>query len=278
MASRSERQKRSASGKKSSPQIVKTTYTSKEVAIPHDFLTTTRSDAEPTTVQRIDFKSSPIPEYDGCYATVLENVLSPSECAQLLRLAEASSPTGGWAPALLNVGPGYEMLAKDVRFHDRIIWDNEEIVKRIWDRCLKADGIADELSIHEETWGRGSNAGSMKWRMTKVNERMRFLRYGPGHYFKSHCDGAYETPDGSQRTFYTIQLYLNDSLASGGDLKGGATSFHAPRNEERRINVNPRMGRVLIFQHAKLLHSGDEVTQGIKYTMRSDLLYEEVEE
>ena len=114
------RQKRSASGKNSAPQqIVRTTYTSKEVTIPDDFLIATRDDAEPITVQRIDFKSSPLPEYDGCYATVLENVLSPSECAQLLRLAEASSPTGGWAPALLNVGPGYEMLATNVRFHDR---------------------------------------------------------------------------------------------------------------------------------------------------------------
>jgi hypothetical protein len=33
-------------------------------------------------------------------------------------------------------------------------------------------------------------------------------------------------------------------------------------------------GRVLIFQHRRLLHSGDDVKAGIKYTMRSDLMYE----
>jgi len=257
---------------------MKTSYTSNPVHIPQDFLTTIRDDAEPITVQRIDFKSSPLPEYDGCYATVLENVLSPSECAQLLRLAEASSPTGGWAPALLNVGPGAEMLATHVRFHDRIIWDSDEITSRIWNRCLQAPGIAEELSTHEERWRSWRTNESVKWRMTKVNERMRFLRYGPGQYFKSHCDGPYETPDGKQRTFYTLQLYLNDSVTSGGELKGGATTFHAPRDEARRLDVEPKMGRVLIFQHADLLHSGDEVTQGLKYTMRSDLLYEMAEE
>ncbi|KAF7984179.1 hypothetical protein HWV62_16864 [Athelia sp. TMB] len=80
-------------------------------------------------------------------------------------------------------------------------------------------------------------------------------------------------PDGKQRTWYTLQLYLNDSLASGGDLKGGATTFLSS-DESRKVAVEPKMGRVLLFQHAHLLHSGDEVTRGTKYTMRSDLLYE----
>jgi hypothetical protein len=44
----------------------------------------------------------------------------------------------------------------------------------------------------------------------------------------------------------------------------------------RRLDVDPKMGRVLIFQHAHLLHSGDEVQEGMKYTMRSDLMYERV--
>jgi hypothetical protein len=42
----------------------------------------------------------------------------------------------------------------------------------------------------------------------------------------------------------------------------------------RRLDVDPKAGRVLIFQHRGLLHSGDEVLEGVKYTMRSDLLFE----
>lgn len=41
-----------------------------------------------------------------------------------------------------------------------------------------------------------------------------------------------------------------------------------------RIDVDPLAGRVLIFQHRRLLHSGDEVESGIKYTVRSDLMYQ----
>lgn len=56
-------------------------------------------------------------------------------------------------------------------------------------------------------------------------------------------------------------------------LRGGATTFHS-YNERRRLDVDPKAGRVLIFQHRNLFHSGDDVTAGIKYTMRSDLMYE----
>lgn len=74
---------------------------------------------------------------------------------------------------------------------------------------------------------------------------------------------------------FTIHLYLNDSKAEveGADLVGGATTFFS-NDEKRRIDVNPKAGRVLIFQHRRLLHSGDDVLAGIKYTMRTDIMYE----
>lgn len=41
-----------------------------------------------------------------------------------------------------------------------------------------------------------------------------------------------------------------------------------------KLDVDCKAGRVLIFQQKGLLHSGDEVVRGIKYTMRSDIMYE----
>jgi hypothetical protein len=38
--------------------------------------------------------------------------------------------------------------------------------------------------------------------------------------------------------------------------------------------VNPKAGSVLIFQHRGLFHEGATVRKGIKYTMRTDILYE----
>lgn len=56
-------------------------------------------------------------------------------------------------------------------------------------------------------------------------------------------------------------------------MVGGATAFLS-RDKKRRLDVNPQTGSVLIFQHEGLLHEGAEVKEGVKYTMRTDILYE----
>jgi hypothetical protein len=77
----------------------------------------------------------------------------------------------------------------------------------------------------------------------------------------------------------TLHLYLNDAdylQPEGKTLKGGATSFLDSWNENtrRRIAVQPKMGSVLVFQHANLVHAGDTLSEGTKYTLRTDLMYE----
>lgn len=93
-------------------------------------------------------------------------------------------------------------------------------------------------------------------------------------------DGAFFTPDKSERSVYTLHLYLNefDPTAPEGPLKGGSTTFHSLNREEVEYNVEPKIGRVLIFQHRGLLHSGQEVFSGIKVTMRTDIMYKLVPE
>lgn len=44
------------------------------------------------------------------------------------------------------------------------------------------------------------------------------------------------------------------------------------------LDVTPKNGRVLIFQQRNLLHSGEEVTSGVKLTMRTDMMFEKVED
>jgi predicted 2-oxoglutarate/Fe(II)-dependent dioxygenase YbiX len=107
-----------------------------------------------------------------------------------------------------------------------------------------------------------------------MNRRLSFLRYGPGHYFKPHCDGLVDVPNNGieQKSFVTLHLYLNDD-----GLQGGATRFWTP-DKKHWLDVHPKAGRVLIFQQRMLVHSGEGVTKGVKYTMRSDLLFEQVDE
>jgi hypothetical protein len=132
----------------------------------------------------------------------LDNVLSESECIQLIKYAEESAGSGepdvannGWKPALVNAGPGKEVLAPEYRNSERIIWDNQELVNRIWARCLQGEGIGKELSSfegHMAIQGLGSVKRGERWNVTRLNERMRFLKYGPGQFFKgmSHFEAT----------------------------------------------------------------------------------------
>ncbi|KAK0671769.1 hypothetical protein QBC41DRAFT_218561 [Cercophora samala] len=283
---------------------IQTSYLSLPVDIPPSFLSlvpTDVPDAKPITFHPLDWSATPIPENKGKLAFVLENVLSPSECAQLIELAEASvpleSPTargsdgGPWGPALVNIGGGFEILEPSYRKSDRIIWDTREVADRIWERCLSVEGLRKEIEVIEgkerikKVTGRGEwrgDNGRGRWVMRRMNERLRFLRYEKGGFFQPHCDSPFQMPgDGNVvKTLFTVHIYLNDCKATAEDpdsteLVGGATTLFSS-DEKRRYDVECKAGRVLVFQHSAVLHSGDEVKQGVKFSVRSDVLYEQV--
>jgi hypothetical protein len=156
----------------------KTTYESRHVDLPEGFLQ--GPSQHPVSMTPVPFAQSQLPEYRGCFAVTLDNVLSRDECEQLIRLAEQSAPLDAdgsedrpWRPAMVNIGPGIEVLSTGYRNSDRIVWDHQEVVNRLWARCCQADGLGDKLATYKA-----------KWRFSRVNDRMRFLRYKPGDYFK----------------------------------------------------------------------------------------------
>ncbi|OAR01887.1 hypothetical protein LLEC1_08061, partial [Akanthomyces lecanii] len=191
---------------------------------------------------------------------------------------------------LVNMGGGYEAAVTDYRNSDRIIWDSQTVVDRVWERCLQARGGGEGESMGQmlsrppegrKARKRSKSCGG-EWKFERLNERMRFLKYTEGQFFMPHCDGAYYyAAEGTTfETHYTVHLYLNDSAktsADGSGCVGGATSFLSD-DLTRRLDVDPKAGSVLIFQHDRLLHEGDEVLSGIKYTMRTDVLYRWVRE
>ncbi|RHY86600.1 hypothetical protein DYB37_006138 [Aphanomyces astaci] len=198
----------------------------------------TRPPTTPITVQEIFSPERRI------LAFVLENVLSSGECNALIRHSEAS----GYEPALLNVGYGRHVLRPDVRNNDRCIIDDVATASIVWDR----------VRPHLPSTFQGKP-------VVGVNERLRFLRYYPGQEFKPHCDGSYRRPDGSEQSYITIQIYLN----GGDDLEGGDTVIF---DRDNTIKVHPVPGRVLIFQHYNVEHSGAPVINGVKYAIRSDIM------
>jgi len=175
-------------------QVIKTSYASKPIPIPESFLSTSAENVGQVTYNKIDFPKTPLPEYEGLYAVVLDNVLSPAECTELIKLAQLSAGAGepgvendGWQPAMVNAGPHGEFLATDYRNSDRIIWDEKTVVHRLLMRCFLAEEVKKDLTVlegNESILGQKAVRLGHRWKATRLNERMRFLRYGKGQFFK----------------------------------------------------------------------------------------------
>jgi hypothetical protein len=239
----------------------------------------------------IDFSKTELPEYTGLFALFIHNLLTPAECSDLLNVAQSSA---SWEQAMVNIGGGHQALYTETRNCDRIILDDEVLAKKLLDRILPH--LPPEIvTLENKPYVTGSGPAKRKevLRLTRLNERLRFLKYTHGMYFKEHCDGSYVTPDGKEMSFVTVHIYLNGEVTSNEDdpveyarrrklpvdqrpLEGGATRFHS-MNLRRYLDVLPQTGSCLVFQHRGLVHSGDDVVQGTKYTMRTDVMYRKMD-
>ena len=131
----------------------------------------------------INFKQTNVPEYAGLYACILDNVLTASECSQLIKAAEART-NGKWEQAMINVGGNQQRIMTDVRTCGRIMWDDRDIVSKIWARCEPLVPEIHKLNNQPKVTETRLVAQGHKYELTRLNERMRFLKYEKGSYFR----------------------------------------------------------------------------------------------
>lgn len=167
------------------------------------------------------------------------NFLSADECVQLVADVEQR----GFGPAPISTGFGFKMVP-EVRNNTRVMVDDTELAARLWERFLTLVEL-DPVS---------------GFRAIGLNERFRYYRYTPRQAFRWHHDGAF-VRNVRQKSRLTFMVYLNEGFG------GGDTEF------EHRIVV-PKTGHALVFDHA-LRHQGAEVTRGVKYVLRSDVMFEQ---
>lgn len=235
----------------------------------------------------VDFEQLGLPEYKGAFAMLIHDLLTPAECQQLLAAAETAADDK-WDDAMINVGGGRQVLMTEYRTCGRILWDSPELVQPILKRISPhlPDNIVS-LQNSAAITGAGPARRKETWRLTRLNERLRFLKYTRGMYFREHIDGSYVTPDGSEISFLTVHIYLNGSAPDDTpdeehledhekSLKGGATRFFGYIKGYH--DINPQTGACLVFQHRALMHSGEDLDQGTKYTIRTDVMYRKVDE
>lgn len=122
-----------------------------------------------------------------------------------------------------------------------------------------------------------------EWKLHSLNHVFRLCKYNTLGHFGPHADADYVVDPLKMRSLKTFMIYLND------DYSDGETSFAHDHgmyfDTERNIccsppeNIYARLkavkGDCLIFDH-KILHEGIQVTDGCKYIMRTDIIYEKV--
>ncbi len=159
----------------------------------------------------------------------------------------------GFVPAEVRIHSGPRLMAR-VRNNERCTVDDHELATILWSR------VAPHL-----------NTFDLDATPVAVDQRFRIYKYLPGQRFLGHRDGR-ETV-GALSSRLSFLLYLND------DCEGGETVFRDRRRRRPEISrgrteirIEPKMGRALLFEHHHW-HEGSRVLRGIKYVLRSDILY-----
>jgi hypothetical protein len=178
-------------------------------------------------------------DFDNPFTLEVDDVLSLAECQQLIERIDELGPQIATVNTL-----GRASVAEEMRNNERVIFDDPDLAAR------QFEAVKDQLP-----------AWHLDRKIKGANERFRCYRYQPGMRFKAHADGPFRRNE-REMSFYTMLVYLNDGF------EGGATVFL--EGEEQAIK--PKPGCTLLFQHP-LLHEGAEVTSGVKYVARTDILY-----
>jgi len=212
-------------------------------------------------------KEFPLP-LDGF---LLYNVISPSECEYYVEQTEIF---------------GYEKLIgykPDHRDNQRIVIKNEELCNLLFERIkpfLPPEIAVPDDSAMKMTAEFGTQG---KWQVLGLNECWRFCRYYPGGHFAPHYDGAFARSE-NERSLLTFMIYLN------GGFEGGETNFLEndqllQKNADGKYqgdankileSIVPEPGLALIFLHPQM-HEGARLKSGVKYILRSDIMYRRVE-
>ncbi|KAK5580657.1 hypothetical protein RB653_000680 [Dictyostelium firmibasis] len=229
---------------------------------------------------------------------ILHDALSEEECKYFIEEAEKI----GWESLHWQRGE-----KNDFRINDRVMVLSEDIAKFAWNRVEKymnRNGINITTTVKpgDSLYKIGSPSGI--WKPVGLNPKFRMCKYYKGGLFKKHYDGSYVLGS-TKRSLYTFMFYLNQ------DYSGGATNFlddqslknlssvlhfkdtNTGTGNDLEIDdssnvdlqslkvvdvVGPlKTGNLVVFPQ-DLFHEGSPVLDGVKYIMRTDVMFEKIGE
>lgn len=189
--------------------------------------------------------------HPGC-VWVVYDFLKPKECQAWIDFVENSKE-------LEICG---HPASKYVAHRECYRWQRNDthIAQTIFERMEKS-GIIRELQAKIEF-------SCQSYLPRGCNPNIRFYKYETGMRFGKHVDESHPV-EGAGNTEVTVLVYLSE-------CKGGATRFYADTSTKKKsFAFAPKVGALLLHVHGNrcLEHEGDPVEGGIKYILRSDIVY-----
>ena len=192
-----------------------------------------------------------LPEQAGiCF--VVKKAFSKSFCEKMIRRAK---------PHFVSADTHYPTTYRN---NNRYVKDEAELASWLFESAKKY--MPDSIVV-------GGIAGneSGRWQPKCLNSRLRYCEYLPAQSFGKHLDGIHYVEENLQSKL-TFIVYLNGSDCFGG---GRTLFFHSMESDEVIQSYEPEQGDLIVFDH-NIWHSGEEVTAGAKYILRSDIIFERV--
>jgi hypothetical protein len=198
-----------------------------------------------TQISHVDSTNRQLPTN----AFMLHNLFSLSECEKLINAAETEGRFG------------YTNYRKEYRGNLRLITNDQSLTDVMWNRIKPF--VPSKVIIEND-----------EWEPIGLNECWRLSKYHPGDKFGCHYDASFARSN-IEESIFTVNAYMNS------EFKQGRTRFYDKlRNGNEIAAIKGEAGSCLIFMQPpgdKLAHDGEEVTGGLKYLFRSDVMYRRVD-
>lgn len=190
-------------------------------------------------------------------AWIIHDLISRSEAENFISKVEFNEEID----TTLRVRADDDYQASIKRISRRFKHDLPQLAEQIFDRL---QGVIPKAVTFEKEDSELGPFLTGTWDFHSVNERISFLKYGPGGVFSKHRDGIFIKNE-DLRSLMTVLVYLNDSY------EGGRTKCY---NDEEtcECQIEPIVGDAFLMVQ-RVLHEGGTVISGFKYAARFDLMF-----
>ncbi|KAI9308202.1 hypothetical protein BJ944DRAFT_260711 [Cunninghamella echinulata] len=211
-------------------------------------------------------KELQITELEPNQIYIIEDFFNKKECEQVINYFNTHLPPIPPNSLIPKSGEAF-------RSNDRQSLKSKELADILWRMGLS------QLCVQQPDFFQAS----LPRKPCGLNSNIRIYRYQLGQKFEAHYDDSVKDDITGLWTDWTLLIYLNDD-----GLKGGETCFyknHDDGNNQKQkkkkkkeptppIIIQPKQGLALLHRHGQhcLLHEALEVTQGVKWVLRSDVL------